>query len=157
MTSIFKRGGFTLIELLVVLAMIALIVGSISVSIAGAQERARIEKATVEVKSITQAVLAYENYSKQGLPILGSGREGALCNSANLGFLVGKNATTRSGEKIPVLLEAALSSGGAVMDPWGHPYTIVIAKGRVSSQGVNQIRTGFSLPNIHRLSEEERK
>ena len=157
MTSICKRGGFTLIELLVVLAMIATIVGSISVSVAGAKERAKIEKATVEVKAITQAVLAYENFSKQGLPVLGSGRQGAVCNASNLGFLLGKNATTRSGDRIPVLLEAALSSGGAMMDPWGHPYTIVIAKGKVYSQGVNQIRTGFSLPNIHRLSEEERK
>lgn len=157
MTSICKRGGFTLIELLVVLAMIATIVGSISVSVAGAKERAKIEKATVEVKAITQAVLAYENFSKQGLPVLGSGRQGAVCNASNLGFLLGKNATTRSGDRIPVLLEAALSSGGAMLDPWGHPYTIVIAKGKVYSQGVNQIRTGFSLPNIHRLSEEERK
>lgn len=157
MISTFKRGGFTLIELLVVLAMIATIVAAISVSVAGAQERARIEKATVEVKSISQAILAYENYSKQGLPILGSARQGAVCNASNLGFLLGKNATTRSGDKIPVLLEAALTSGGAMMDPWGHPYTIVIAKGKVYSQGVNQIRTGFSLPNIHRLSEEERK
>ena len=157
MISTFKRGGFTLIELLVVLAMIATIVAAISVSVAGAQERARIEKATVEVKSISQAILAYENYSKQGLPILGSGRTGADCNAANLGFLLGKKATTRSGDKIPVLLEAALTSGGTMMDPWGRPYTIVIAKGKVYSQGVNQIHTGFSLPNIHRLSEEERK
>lgn len=156
MTSTFKRG-FTLVELLVVMGMLAIIMGAITTSVSDARERAKIQKATVEVKAITQAVLAYENYSNDGLPILGSGREGAIVNASNLGFLLGKGGTTRSGDKIPVILAAALTTGGEVRDPWNRPYRIVIAKGKVYSQGVSQLRTGFSLPNIHRLSEEERK
>ena len=158
MTSIFKRKGFTLIELMVVIAMIAVIAAAMTVSVSGARERAQIQKATVEVKSITQAVLAYENYSKDGeLPVLGSGNSGAEVNASNLGFLMGKQGQDATGSRIPVLLQAALNSGGKVLDPWGTPYTIVIAKGSVYVQNVNQIRTGFALPNIHRLSEEERQ
>ena len=53
MISRCKREGFTLIELMVVVAMIAIISAAMTVSVAGAQERARVQKATVEVKSIT--------------------------------------------------------------------------------------------------------
>ena len=157
MISNFKRKGFTLVELLVVVAMIAIIMSAMTVSVSGARERAKIEKATVEVKTITQTVLAYENYSKTELPTLGSEGAGVEVSSETIGFLLGKEGTTRSREKIPVLLSAALSSGGKVLDPWGTPYRIVIVKGTVYSQGINTIRTGFSLPNIHRLSEEERQ
>lgn len=157
MISRFKREGFTLIELLVVVAMIAIIAAAMTVSVAGAQERARVQKATVEVKAMTQAVLAYENFSRDGLPVLGSERAGAEVNASNLGFLLGKQGTDGTGSRIPVLLQAALTSGGTVLDPWGTPYTIVIAKGTVYNQNVSSLRTGFSIPNINRLSEEERK
>lgn len=157
MISRYKREGFTLIELLVVVAMIAIIAAAMTVSVAGAQERARVQKATVEVKAMTQAVLAYENFSREGLPVLGSERAGAEVNASNLGFLLGKQATDGTGSRIPVILQAALTSGGKVLDPWGTPYTIVIAKGTVYNQNVSSLRTGFSIPNINRLSEEERK
>ena len=149
--------GFTLVELLVVVAMIAAIAAAMSVSVSGAQRRAKIQKATVEVKAITQAVLAYENYSSGGLPVLGSERSGAEVNSSNLGFLLGKRGTDATGSRLPVILQAALSGSGKVLDPWGTPYTIVIAKGSVYVQSVNTLNTGFSLPNINRLTEEERK
>ena len=157
MISTFKRNGFTLIELLVVVAMIAAIAAAMTVSVAGAQQRAKIQKATVEVKSMTQAILAYENYSQNGLPILGSGNSGAEANASNLGFLLGKQGTSGTGERLPVMFQAALTSGGKILDPWGTPYTVVIAKGTLYHQNVSTLRTGFSLPNINRLSEEERK
>lgn len=157
MISRFKRPGFTLIELMVVVAMIATIAAAMTMSVAGAQERARVQKATAEVKAITQAVLSYENFSKDGLPILGSERQGAEVNASNLGFILGKNETDGTGAKIPVILQAGLSAGGKVLDPWGTPYTIVIAKGTLYSENVSSLRTGFSIPNINRLTEEERK
>ena len=43
MTS--TRKAFTLVELLVVVGMIALLMGALTVSVAGAQKRAKIEKA----------------------------------------------------------------------------------------------------------------
>ena len=39
-----SNKGFTLIELLVVVAMIAIIAGAFSTAVAGAQERAKIQK-----------------------------------------------------------------------------------------------------------------
>ena len=158
MISRFKRKGFTLIELMVVVAMIAVIAAAMSVSVSGAQERAKIQKATVEVKAITQAILAYENFSKSGLPVLGSATQGAEVNASNLGFLLGKNGTDATGDRMPVILQAALTSGGKLLDPWGTPYTVVIAKGTIyTDAAVSTLRTGFSLPNINRLTEEERK
>ena len=47
MTS--TRKAFTLVELLVVVGMIALLTGALSVSVAGAQKRAKIEKARSDV------------------------------------------------------------------------------------------------------------
>ena len=53
--------GFTLVELLVVIGMIAILIAALTTSMAAAQERARIQKATSDVKVISQAILAYEN------------------------------------------------------------------------------------------------
>ena len=157
MISRYKREGFTLIELLVVVAMIAIIAAAMTVSVAGAQERARVQKATVEVKAMTQAVLAYENFSREGLPVLGSERAGAEVNASNLGFLLGKE-TSQSG-KIPVLLLASLSGGGKMLDPWGHPYKVTIRKNSFRPNFktmTGSMQTGFCLPNFYRLREEER-
>ena len=66
MILICRKRGFTLVELLVVIAMIAILLAALSTSIAAAQERARIQKATSEVKIISQAILAAENYARGG-------------------------------------------------------------------------------------------
>ena len=58
-----NKRGFTLIELLVVVAMIAVVMGAISTSFSAARTRAKIEKATSEVKVISQAILAYETWN----------------------------------------------------------------------------------------------
>ena len=155
MTS--TKRGFTLIELMVVLGMILILGGAMGVAVSGAQERARIQKATAEVKIITQAILAYENESKNGqdheLPILTQ----KDCDANSIGFLLGRE-TSQSG-KVPVLLMAALSSGGAMLDPWGHPYKVTIKKNsfRPNFKTMNgTAQTGFFLPNFYRLREDER-
>lgn len=155
MTS--TERGFTLIELMVVLGMILILGGAMGVAVSGAQERARIQKATAEVKIITQAILAYENESKNGqdheLPPLNK----ADCDASTIGFLLGRE-TSQSG-RIPVLLMASLSSGGKMLDPWGHPYKVTIKKNSYrpnfkTMSGTAQ--TGFFLPNFYRLREGER-
>ena len=157
MSKLREKRGFTLVELLVVVAMIAVIMGAMSVAVAGAMERARIQRAKAEVKIITQAILAYENETKGGgeheLPPL----DKADCDRDSLGFLLGRESG-QSG-KIPVLLQAALSSGGKVLDPWGHPYKVTIRKNsfRPSFKTMTgSMQTGFFLPNFYRLREEER-
>ena len=155
MTSI--KNGFTLVELLVVIAMIVLLTGAMSTAVTGAMKRARIQKATVEVKAITQAILAYENETRNGtdyeLPVLTQ----ADCDQSTIGFLLGRE-TSQSG-KIPVLLMAALTSGGKMLDPWGHPYKVTIRKNSFRPNYrtmTGSLQTGFFLPNFYRLREGER-
>lgn len=156
---ILNKRGFTLIELLVVLGLIATLMAALTVSISGAQERARIQKASSEVKVISQAILAYENYSRGGKFQLEPVEKG-ICDQKTLGFLLGKGENADSGGQIPVLLMQALSSGGKMLDPWGSPYMVTIRKGdaQVKIESANsELKTGFLLPNFYRLSASERK
>ncbi len=156
MTS--NKKAFTLIELMVVVAMIAIIMAAMTTSVRAAQERARIQKATSDVKVISQAILASENFSRGGTYKLEevSDKE-ADANTLNM--LLGKG-TYDGGEKIPVLIMAALRSGGKILDPWGRPYMIRIKPGsadvRITSAS-SSMQTGYVLPNFYRLSAEERE
>lgn len=158
------KNGFTLIELLVVVGMIAIILGAITTSVAAAQNRARIQKATSDVKVITQAILAYENYAKNqniDLPALGGyGVNGTDIDGSSLGFLLGDGGTTLSGEKLPILLMAALQGGTTLRDPWGTPYKVHIAEGNLSvtpDVATDNMKTWYHLPNFYRLGKEERE
>lgn len=158
MTSLIKKG-FTLIELLVVIAMIAMVAGAVSSGFSAAQERARVQKATAEVKAIQQAILAYENYAAikgEKLPELSDADAG----ESTLGFLLGMGDTYAQGQKIPTLLMAALTTGKAMLDPWGSPYVVKIKSGsenvQLKSISAN-LKTGYFFPNLYRLSKEERQ
>ena len=148
-----NKKGFTLVELIVVVGMIMVIIAAMSVSVSGAQERARVQKATAEVKIITQAILAYENEKDHELQPMSK----EVCNRSSLGFLLG-NETSKTGNKIPVLLMAALSSGGDMLDPWGHPYRVTIKRRTPSKIDAMKgaMSTGAYLPNFYRLGEGER-
>ena len=102
------RRGFTIVELLVVMAMIAVIMGAVASSISSARERAKIQKATAEVKAVSQAILAYENWARGSgtyeLPTM----DRADADSGSLSFLLGKGPSAKSGGRIPVMLMAAL-------------------------------------------------
>jgi len=147
-----NRGGFTLVELLVVVGMIALIMGAFSVSMTSAMQRARIQKATSEVKSLTQAILAYENYMENGDTLTEMTRKEA--DSTSIGFLLG--ATSSGGYKVPVLIQAALNESGVMRDPWGKPYLVTIRKGTIPRISLGTVQTGYYLPNFNRLTAEER-
>lgn len=156
MTS--TRKGFTLVELMVVLGMIAIIMGALTTSVAGARERASVQKATVETRAVAQAILGYENWNQSGgfeLPTLTKAEVG----KSSLGFLLGEGGNSSGGEKIPVLLMAALSSGGVMKDPWGEPYLVTIRETSVSpvvKTATGTMQSGFYLPNFYRLAEGER-
>jgi len=163
MTS--TKRGFTLIELLVVLAMIGIIMGALTTSVRAAQQRARIQKAVNDVKVLTQAILASENYSQGNKfelqSIGGSGpASGADADVSTLKDVLGLGRAAESGGKLPVMIDAALQSGGKMLDPWGTPYKIQIKEGspdvKISSSSGSMF-TGYTLPNYYRLSEEERK
>ena len=150
------RKGFTLIELLVVVGMIAVILGSISTAFSSAREQARVQKAKAEVKIISQAILAYENWGRNKKYELPTYSSPVDADASTLSFLLGAEAA-ESGGKIPVMLMAQLRSGGKLLDPWGHPYKIRIKDGGISAgQGVD-LKSGFYLPNFYRLGLEERR
>ena len=152
------KNGFTLVELLVVVGMLAVLLAALTTSVTAARHRTRVQKATSDVKVIAQAILAYENYNKSGddyrLPTM----DKAEASKKNLGFLLG-TGTTEGGDRLPVLLEAALSSAGVIKDPWGHPYYVTIKSQTMSlkiSTASSNIKAGYSLPNVYRISEDER-
>lgn len=153
------KKGFTLVELLVVVGMIAILLGALTVSTAAAQERARIQKATSEVKVMSQAIMSYENYARGGQYKL-EPMNNVPANKSSLGFLLGSGPNADSGGKMPVLLMAALRSGENILDPWGEPYRVTIKKGDATvkiESASGSLSTGYYLPNFYRLSAEERK
>ena len=156
MTSKCKRG-FTLIELLVVIAMIMVIIGAMTSAVFAAQNRARIQKATADVKVIAQAILAYENYERGGdfkLPTMNR----ASADSGTLGFLLGQGgSSSQSSQQIPVLLMAAFQSGETMRDPWGTPYAVTIREGSGGTGFSLNLQTRYFLPNFYRLADGERE
>lgn len=153
------KRAFTLVELMVVVAMIALISGAMVTSVSAARERARVQKAAAEVKVVAQAILAYENWDQ------GSGRHELPtfnerdADSDSLGFILGDGGQAQSGGKIPVMLMAALTSGGKMLDPWGTPYKVTIKESSLSMRAGSasgSLQTGYYLPNWYRLGEGER-
>lgn len=158
MTSTYRMRGFTLVELLVVIGMIAILIAALTTSMAAAQERARIQKATSDVKVISQAILAYENYARGGKYEL-EPMDKRDANRSSLGFLLGmENAD--SGGKIPVLVMAALRAGDDIRDPWGTTYKVTIKKGDATvkiESASGSLNTGYFLPNFYRLSAKERQ
>ncbi len=153
-----NRKGFTLVELLVVIGMIAVILGSLSMSISSAQERARRQKALAEVKVINQAIVASENFKKDSE--LKSVPNWTELTVDAFPDLFGKGQDERGTGNIPVLFMAAVNSGGKVLDPWGKPYRVRITQGAAAStikSATGSMQTSFVIPNFYRLSEEERK
>ncbi len=149
--------GFTLVEMLVVVSILGMLIAAFTTSVTAAQRRSKIAKAESEVKLISQAILAYENYdSNNELPTM-TDRD---ADQGSIGFLIGKGGNAESGGKIPAVLMASLSAGGAMMDPWNKPYKISIKSGSAQirlNTVTGNMQTGYFLPNFYRLSGEERK
>ena len=148
------KRGFTLIELMVVIAMIAIFMTAVGTSVGKTRERAKVEKARSEVKVISQAILAWENYSKGNELKTNNGWEEA--DSSSLGFLLGEGESPESGD-VPAMLMAQLTSGGKMLDPWRKPYLVRIRKGSIPRPSDLNLATCYYLPNFYRLSAEERK
>ena len=155
-----KRRGFTLIELLVVLAMIMILVGAMTASVNAARRRSKISKAMQEMKELTNAILAFEQYAP-GRTLDGYTTGGwKTCDEQSLAMVLG-GLTGESGDRVPVLYAAALTSG-QMLDPWGRPYEFIIEKTATLGSGdgtagadVN-FKTAPQLPNFFRLQPGER-
>ncbi len=153
-----NKKGFTLVELLVVIAMILLLMGSVTSSLMSARKRARTAKATIACQEMTNAILAYENYSSDySLGSKVTGGSWKVCDRSSLGFILGEESLQRGGAsgKIPVLYNGEVK-GNQLLDPWGNPYYYRIQK--VSAQIQNQnatLNTCVQFPNFNRRRAEE--
>ena len=151
------KKGFTLIELLVVIAMIAVLTGAAGSAVMKARTRSQIARATTEVREITNAILAYENYDKDhSLVRYATGEDQwKEADEANIKFILGGDD---NGRTVPVLYNGALT-GGMLKDPWGRPYKFKIASAGDASEGNDDVgkslRTFMYLPNLNRLTPEE--
>ena len=118
------KKGFTLIELLVVIGMIAILTGAASSSVMKARKRSQIARAETEVREMTNAILAYENYAERHeLPESGWTK----ADSGNLKFILG-DAKDGNGNPVPVLYNASVAGNGMLLDPWGKQYEFMIVK-----------------------------
>lgn len=149
------KKGFTLIELLVVIGMIAILVAAASSSVMQARKRSQIARAETEVREMTNAILAYENYDKEHSLdrfTTSGGSNWPDAKKSDLGFILGEG-TDEAGNKIPVLFNASIS-GEYIVDPWGTPYQYKIAKtGRIVDDSKDKVgknlETFVYLPNLY--------
>jgi prepilin-type N-terminal cleavage/methylation domain-containing protein len=155
-----KRRGFTLVELLVVLTMIMILVGAMTASVNAARRRARMSKAQQEMKELTNAILAFEQYAP-GRTLSGFETGGwKACTEQSIAMVLG-GVAGEGGEKVPVLYAASLT-GGNMLDPWGKPYEFIIEKTATLGSGDGTAGSGASyktaaqLPNFFRLQPAER-
>lgn len=152
------KRGFTLIELLVVIGMLAILIGAVGSSVAQARKRALIVKSTQDIKEMTNAILAFENYAKDRSLAEVASDSWKDADEGSVDFLLG-GRTSATGARIPVLYNAQVRAG-AIRDSWGTPYQFKIKKAGLiqndDTQNV-QYKPAPSLPNFYRLSLDERK
>ena len=138
------KSGFTLVELLVVIAMLMLLAGAVTSSVAKAQRRAKIAQATAEAQEMTNAILAYEHFgSGKKLP----NYDDVEATEANMKFILGE-----AEENVPVLYNASIK-GGEIRDPWGRPYRVTIKVGKpihTDTDGSDQLKSYVAFPNFNR-------
>ena len=151
------KRGFTLVELLVVIGMIAVLTGAASSSVIKARRRSQSARATSECREITNAILAYENWSESHTLAEVAQRFGSWKDAAegDLDFILGmkSNASGPNG-KVPVLYNGAVTRG-KIIDPWGTPYKIQVkdmgaALGTTDTLG-NNMQTFMFMPNRNRV------
>ncbi len=153
------KKAFTLVELLVVVSMIAVLSASMMSAVGRARMRSRVAKATQEIKELTNAILAYEQYAPNR-SLDGEVTGWTDCTEGALSMVLGGKSGD-NGERIPVLFNANITRG-EFRDPWGRAYQLKIEKtdtlqggGTDEDRGVS-FTTAPALPNYFRLTDKER-
>ena len=149
------KRAFTLIELLVVISMILIIAAALTASVSKARTRAKVAQAQQEVREMTNAILAFEQYAKdRSLASYVTGGSWRDCAEGAMGMILG-HETGASGEQVPVLYNAQVR-GGALLDPWGKPYQYMVDKTGDLSENIQAPQATATLPNYYRLTDSER-
>ena len=156
------KSGFTIIELVTVIGILLLLMGAITTSVTGARRRAMTQQAISEAQQLTDAILAYENFSKVGRSspreTKATGDSWKMATESDMAFVLGneKNPTGQDGN-VPVLFNGAVS-GGSIRDPWGHPYRyrIMSASVNVDDDHIGDMgESAYAIPNINRIPADE--
>lgn len=147
------KRGFTLIELLVVIGMIAVLTGAASSSVMKARKRSQIGRAETEVREMTNAILAYENYDKDhSLAKYATGKRWTEAKRDGLKFILGEENDAQ-GNKIPVLFNAAVAGKSSILDPWGTPYEFMIVDAGDAVKKADDVgrslKTFMYMPNLY--------
>ena len=153
------KKGFTLIELLVVIGMIAVLTGAASSAVMKARKRSQIARAETEVREMTNAILAYENWDDDhSLKNYQTSKSWKDATESSLQFILG-GVQNKQG-KVPVLYNAAVV-GGNLRDPWGTTYQYMIANSGDAEASNDQVGKGLSTymfpPNLWRLTKDEQE
>lgn len=154
------KKAFTLIELLVVIGMIAILTGAASSAVMKARTRSQIARAETEVREMTNAILAYENWDdNKSLDRYKTSKSWQKATEDSLKFILG-GVQNAQGD-VPVLFNASITKG-AIRDPWGQEYEFMISDAgeAVKSSGSNVgsgLTTFMYIPNMFRLTQEERR
>ena len=154
------KKGFTLVELLVVIGMIAVLTGAASSAVMKARKRAQIARAETEVREITNAILAYENWDDDhSLKDEDTKKKWLPAKEDSLQFILG-GERNKQGD-VPVLYNAAVVDKH-LRDPWGTPYQYMIASaGDAAESSRDQVGRSLStymfLPNLWRLTKDEQE
>jgi len=156
-----QQRGFTLIEMLTVIAIILMLMGAITTSVSGARRRAKTQQAISEAQEMTNAILAYENYGRQGQvsPLEGkaTGESWKEATEGELAFILGNESMPNGQDgNVPVLFNGAVRNG-KLLDPWGHPYRYKILSSTLDQddESGNVKESAFAFPNINRIPADE--
>ena len=156
------KCGFTIIELITVISVILLLMGAITSSVTGARRRAKIQQAITEAQQLTDAILAYENFSRPGKPspleAKATGGAWKEASEGELRFVLGNEKMPNGQEgDVPVLFNGAVT-GGHIRDPWGHAYRYRIMSSVLDTDDDHdgdQGEAAFAFPNINRIPADE--
>lgn len=142
-----KKSAFTLVEMLTVIAIIAVLAGITIPAVVMVRGKAKIATASNEVNQIKLALEGYRSNYNQSLPYGMMTANGALLDPDDyastkseytefMRMLCGEPATGSrfNTRKLALLIKRAKDSdlfawgdAAAWLDPWEHPYQIVLA------------------------------
>jgi type II secretory pathway pseudopilin PulG len=129
-------------EMLVVLGILGMLMGVAFSGIGKAQKRARVAKATAEVRELANAIRAYEAAEDNSAQFLAEGVYEATTGDPFFLRLV------EGGDGKPVYLNVPLTSDGRFLDPWGRPYRFRIG---IQNEGDTEtFRATVTFPNRQR-------
>jgi len=134
-----RREAFTLMEMMVVIGMLGVLMGVTFSGIGQARTRARVAKASAEVRELVNAILAYEA-AEEALEVT---PEPVEANATTLKELLGDAGG-------PVYLNMK-SRDGVFRDPWGQPYRFRVGL-KQESGSAEKFSATVTFPNRHQHS-----